>query len=97
MFANCACAYAISVMASPRRSQAVAMSIARGIAARTACVRCIAWSNAAFGVPQSTRVANAVHIWSSASMVAAFDGVSAGGNAVSGGSPSPRPSASQPL
>eukprot|EP00974_Lingulodinium_polyedra_P098362 9533533-Lingulodinium_polyedra.AAC.1 len=83
-------------MASPRRSQVVATSIVRGVAARTACVRCVAWSSVALGVPQGTRVANAVHISSSVAMVAAFDGASDGGNAASGSSPSPRPSASQP-
>eukprot|EP00974_Lingulodinium_polyedra_P112701 10905728-Lingulodinium_polyedra.AAC.1 len=84
-------------MASPRRSQVVATSIARGIAAWTACVRCIVWSSVASGVPQGTHVANVVHISSSASMAAAFDGVPAGGNVASGRSPSSRPSASQPL
>eukprot|EP00974_Lingulodinium_polyedra_P083423 8076191-Lingulodinium_polyedra.AAC.1 len=61
-------------MASPRRSQVVAMSTVRGVAARTACVRFIGWSSVALGVPEGSRVANAVHISSSASMAAAFDG-----------------------
>eukprot|EP00974_Lingulodinium_polyedra_P055524 5339820-Lingulodinium_polyedra.AAC.1 len=64
-------------MVPPRRSQVVAMPIVRGIAARTACVRSIAWRSVAFGVPQGSHVANVVRISSSASMVAAFDGVSA--------------------
>eukprot|EP00974_Lingulodinium_polyedra_P107571 10411031-Lingulodinium_polyedra.AAC.1 len=76
MFAKCASPYAISLMASARRSQVVAMSIVPGVAPRTRCVRFIVWSSDAFGVPQGSRVADVVHISSSVSMAAAFDGAS---------------------